>query len=155
MDAQGTARALIAVFEELRPHLPDGAGIKLSPRTKWTIVQRADAGSVDVEGLVIQADRRDDQYGPPAAHGSGLSVRGLGPWVPFLPRSLRRRLAAQNALETLLGLFYDPDQGDGFHRSINYKVTTTVAGDEMTLSYTMPGTCTPITLGPLPGKLFQ
>lgn len=129
VDTHGTAEAIEAVFEELRRHLPSGAGIKVIARRKWTTVQRADSGSEDVGGTVVQVSGRDEQGRPSSVHSSSVSLRGgLGPPVPFLPRLLRRRLAAQNALETLLGLFYDPDRGDGFHRSINYAVNATASG---------------------------
>lgn len=153
MDTHGTARAIDAVFEALRPHLPRGAGIKVSPRRKWTIVQRADSGSEDVGGLVVQMTW-DERGRPSSAHSSGLSLRGLGPPVPFLPRALRRRLTAQEALETLLEMFYDPDQGNGFHRSINYAVKATAVDGSVTLSYTLPGTSEAVTLRPLPDELF-
>lgn len=156
VDTLGTARVLEAVFEQLRPHLAPGAGIKVSPRKKWTIVQRADSGSEDVGGLVVNVSQRDERGRLLSTDSSGVSVRGgLGPWMPFLPRSLRRRLAAQNALETLLGLFYEPDQGAGFHRSVNCAVNATASGGGISLSYTMPGTSEAITLRPLPEDLFE
>ena len=92
----------------------------------------------------------------PASSGKITRHRlNLGPPWPFLPRALRRRLAAQEALETLLGMFYDPDRGDGFHRSINYAVKATASGTGVTLSYTLPGTSEAITLRPLPDDLFD
>jgi hypothetical protein len=156
VDTQGTARALRAVFDELEPHLPAGSGIKVSPRNKWTIVQRADAGSVDLLGLPFQVTERNEYGRPRSMHGSGISLRGgLGPWVPFLSRQLRRRLAAQEALETLLRLFYIPAPVDGFHRSVNYSVTAISNGSGLILSYTLPGTSAGITLRPLSETLFE
>jgi hypothetical protein len=155
MDTGAAARAIEAVFQELRPHLPDGAGIQLSPRRKWTVVQRADSGSENVMGLFVHVDEQDVQTAPASQLSSAQFVRGLGPWVPFLPRRLRRRLTAQSTLDLLLRIFYDPQPEDGFHRSVQYSVKSSLGKNGITLSYTLPGSSSEVGLRPLPEALFK
>src|SRR4051794_34718919 len=93
MSAQATARLLTEVLIRLRPHVPDELDIEVTPHRKWTTLRRV--------------DRFDDDLGrPQRGSTSGISVRSHRPWVPFLPRSLRRRLTAQSAVETVLDIAY-------------------------------------------------
>jgi hypothetical protein len=94
MSAQATARLLTEVVARLRPHVPDELNIEVTPHRKWTTLRRAE--------LVVDGDRGRPQRGSI----SGITVRSLRPWVPFLPRNLRGRLTAQDAVETVLDIAY-------------------------------------------------
>jgi hypothetical protein len=125
-------RLLTHVLAAIGPHLPPGVHIKLTPHRRWTTLQRADDGSIDVGPLVMTTGYR----GLPAS-SSGIVVRALGAWIPFLPRGLRRRLAAQNAAETLLDLAYQGhDTRSGQVPDMGVRAVTRANG--VTVSYTPP-----------------
>jgi hypothetical protein len=125
-------RLLTYVLAEIEPHLPTGVHIKVTPDDRWTTLQRADDGSIDLGPLVMGSDDR----GLPKA-SSGIGVRALGPLIPFLPRKLQTRLAARHAVETLLDLAYqDLDSHSDRVPDMSVHAATTATG--VAVSYIPP-----------------
>jgi hypothetical protein len=64
----------------------------------------------------------------PRENGGGLGVTwvpGFGSWIPFLPRTLQARLVAQDIVETLLDVAWQPAvRAVGPRPEIDFKVRT-------------------------------
>ena len=123
MSVERTARVLNYLFADLKSQLPPGAGIQLTPHRKWTTVQRADDGSQDLHGIQTMVTR-NDQGRPVSGSGSGVTVRDLGPSLRLIPAGARRQLAAKQALDILLELFYPQPHKDGFSKGADYGILT-------------------------------
>ena len=85
----------------VEPHLPPGVHVSMKPHRRWLTLQRADDDMTTLGPLSMTTD----EHRLPT-HGYVEAVRALGAWIPFLRRDLRRRLAAQHAVETILGIAY-------------------------------------------------
>jgi hypothetical protein len=154
VSAEVTARVLNYLLADLAPHLPPDVGIKVTPYAKWTTVQRADAGSQDIHGIQTKITRDGDGR-PVSGTGRGASVRKLAPSLPFIPRGVRRQIAAKTALGILLDLAYPKSHTDGFSRSTDYSVLTQDTRSGVTVSYQLPGSDARVALKPLPRELFE
>jgi hypothetical protein len=138
------------VLDLLQPHLPPGVHVKLTPHTRWTTIQRADDGSTDIDGIHVNVDEDARTFS-----ASGSAVRGLGAWIPFLPPALRRRLAAQDAITTIVSVAFAgldaklPFIIDG----LTVEVSSTPEG--VVGMYRLPdGSNSPVTLPPIPYGLL-
>jgi hypothetical protein len=136
-------RLLEHVLAELEPHLPEGVHIEITPHRRWTTVQRsADAGPVTADG----ADLSPSSY--------SIGVRALGTGLPVFPLDIRRRLAAQDAVETLLDVAY-ANLGSRTHDAPDMLVRAATHADGVLVSYTAPERPTDrVELGPIPFALL-
>jgi hypothetical protein len=120
------AQALLSeVMSLIRPHLPADVRVEMLAHKKWTtLAQNTPNG------------------------GYALTVRGIGPW-PFLPPRMRARLAAQQAVETVLEVAYwVPDKGRSDQQ--DFDVRAVITSDEVSVSYRPPGADARIELTPIP-----
>jgi hypothetical protein len=154
MSAEVTARVLNYLFADLKPHLPSEAGIKVTALKKWTAVQRADEGSIDLHGLQHNITR-DAEGRPTGGSSSALIVRNLAPSFPLIPRSVRRQIATKHALDILLGLVYPEPSKNGFSKSTDYGIVTSDHPSGVVVSYKLSGSEPRVELKPLPHELFD
>jgi hypothetical protein len=101
------AQDLIAeVLLRLDPWLPPGVRVEMTRHNKWLSLQRFAPGSERV-GPLVMTPGPDGHSG----HGGVTGGPGVGPWIPFLPKRLRAKLTAQDAVETVLDVAYDTGPG--------------------------------------------
>jgi hypothetical protein len=98
---------------------------------------------------------RDDQRRPVSDVSSGITVRNLAPSIPLIPRSVRRHIAAKNALDILLGLLYPEPTKAGFSEGTDYEILASDNPSSVVVSYQLPGTDLRVELKPLPHELFD
>lgn len=142
-------RLLTHILREAEPHLPAGVHIKITPHRRWTTLQRADDRSINGGPLITTTDERGRPRGSRAC-----GVRGLGAWIPFLPRGLSRRITAQDAAEVVLELaYYDFDTRTD-HRS-DLRIRAETHPDGVIVSYSPPDHAQErVALGPIPNALL-
>ena len=159
MSSLETARLLEDVLARLQAELPDHVGIEIKPHRKWTTLQRADNGAAKV-GPIKVSKYIDESGDPPSLVGAGVAVRSLRPWVPFMSRSLRRRLTAQSAVEIVLDLAYVPldrptsEEPHSKQQSLKFDVKAVDEPDGVVVSYRPPGAPSRVTLSPIPRQLL-
>ena len=148
MSTQATARLLTEVLVRLRPHLPGELNIEVTPHHKWTTLRRVDHAEED-----LGSAQRGSM--------SGISVRSLRPWVPFLPRSLRRRLTAQSAVETVLEIGYQghaieevSDRPGRFATSFDFEVRAVDRREGVVVSFRPPASSARVELLAIPSELL-
>jgi hypothetical protein len=109
------AQALLsAALDRIRPHLPAGVRVEMLPHEKWTTL----AGT--------------------ANGGYARTVRGIGA-PSFFPRRTRAKLTAQHAVETVLEVAYWMPGMSGRGGEQDFDVRAVVTGDEVSVSYRLPG----------------
>jgi hypothetical protein len=106
---QRSRLVLESMVDILRDRLPDDVSVELVAVGKWTAIhvngplpQDRTLGPGDAD--YAKAARRFGLHGAevtlhPVGSHTGSLVRGLGTWVPFVPRRQRARMAALDALE--------------------------------------------------------
>ncbi len=134
------AQELISeVLNRLEPLLPAGRHVTMTRHAKWLTLEHR---------VPFTPQGGGGQY--------GMSIRGLGVPIPFLPVHVRARLAAQQAVESVLDVAYAEGQ-DWKPGSIDFAVKATVEGDTVHVSYRPPGEISAderIHLGPIPLSLL-
>jgi hypothetical protein len=169
MSAAATAQLLNDVLVRLRPHLPEGVDVEITPHGKWTSLQRVDVGSIKLGPLSMKVSS-DGSGRPVAGTIAARAVRSLRPWVPFLPRGRRQRLTAQCAVEVLLDVAYDPSGGarsehgdsasDGWRFSfkdqadIRFAVKAVTRSTGVAVSFRPPTSQARVELTPIPFDLL-
>jgi hypothetical protein len=123
---------IAAVLIRVDPHLPPGVHVGMTRHKKWLTLQRCAEGDIRVGPFSATPDAQ----GRPI-HMGNSAVRALGAWIPFLPRQLSSRLAAQDAVETVLDVAYTvPGSNLG---GIVCDVQARSDGDVVRISYRRPG----------------
>jgi hypothetical protein len=146
------AQDLVAeVLLRIDPLLPPGVRVEMTRHHKWLSLQRSAPDSKRV-GPLIMTPGPDGHSG----HAGMTGVPGIGPWIPFLPKRLRAKLTAQDAVETVLDVAYDADTA-ARPGSTDFAVRATVDGDVVRVSYLPPGGIEPdqrIQIDPIPIALL-
>jgi hypothetical protein len=143
------ARALVtAVLPQVQPYLSERVRIEVVAHRRWLTIRHAHdrMGAVGPELL-----RANDQDFP---KGRGATfIPGLGAWIPFLPHRLRRRLVAQDVVETLLSIG-TPSGREQAEREYNVVARNTPNG--VLVAFDRPGSSGErVEIGPISDKLLR
>jgi hypothetical protein len=147
MRGNQAVKLLDEVLIRLAPELPTGVHVGLTPHRKWISLQRW----TDESTLI------GSQYLTPSADGEsasmgGLHVPSLSPWVPFLPRRLKAKLTAQQAVEVALQVAFSEALGG---RELDFDVRMTTDAVGVHASYRPLDAAKPrVQLAPLSWALF-
>jgi hypothetical protein len=94
------ARALVAaVLPQLEPYFSERVRIRVVGHRQWLTITHFRNRT---EHLGPSGRGTADEQLP--AGGGATITAGLGTWIPFLPARVRRRLVAQDVVETLLAI---------------------------------------------------
>jgi hypothetical protein len=154
VSASETARILETILSTLSPHLPAGVRITITARHHTVELQRVDGTSGEVAGLRASERRTPDGR----IDGGNIDVSfspNLRPRLP-LPKSLRARLTAGEAVETVLQVAYEDRNPEWFkdpkysRHHIDFKIKTTTTPDGIEVSYQAPGATDRVKLSPIP-----
>jgi hypothetical protein len=145
------AQELVAeVLLRINPQLPQGIEVEMTRHRKWLTLQRVAAGDMRVGPFSVTLG--PDQT---SGHTGKTAVRAVGAWIPFLPRKLRARLAAQDVVETVLEVAYAWTGGS--FGELDCDVQARSDGDLVRVSYRRPDETDPtirVELDPLPIALL-
>jgi hypothetical protein len=143
-------RLLAAVIERLSPHLAEGVAVELRTAERSIVLQRVAAGEIRNGPWITGTD----DAGLPTLRGGGSYLRGVGTWLPFVPRETAIRLAAEDAVTTVLHVAYP--RGKLRDKPYDFVVAATVAADSVRVSYRDPTARGDrrIMLEPIPISLF-
>jgi len=138
---------MTAVLERIKPYLPAGVAVEMTHHAKWLTLQRFADGDVRIGSFTFTPGSDGKSM-----DGEGKTViSGLGSWIPFMPK----RLAAQDAVETVLGVAYQmPGQSPS---EVDCDVRAEDDGDVVRVSYVPPGGADPddrVHLEPIPLALL-
>ena len=111
---------IFEVLSRLDAVLPAGRHVAMTRHAKWLTLEHR------------------EPFTPEGGGGYySTSIRGLGAWIPFLPARVSSRLAAQQAVESVLDVAYAGGQG-WKPGSIDFAVLAKVDGDSVNVSYRPP-----------------
>lgn len=125
------ARALvIAVLPQVQPYFSERVRIQVVAHRRWLTIQHAHDGMEQGGPEWLRVNDQDLPTG-----GGARIIPGLGSWTPFLPHGFRRRLVAQDVVETLLSI--GATGGHGAQRDYNVVARTTSNG--VMVAFDRPG----------------
>jgi hypothetical protein len=141
------ARALVeAVLPQVEPYFDHRVRIQVVGHRGWLIIShsRSRTEHLAPRGLGAPGD---------LAAGRGATITaGLGAWIPFLPHQVRRRLVAQDVVETLLAIGATAGRAPGPEYNV---VARTAAGGVM-VAFDRPGSSGDrVEIGPISNELLD
>ena len=142
-------RLMDEVLSRLEPELPSGVRVAVTAHRKWISLQRR----TDDSTLV------GTYYVTPSPDGESASIEeldlpSLSPWVPFLPRKLKAKLTAQQAVESALEVAFSERLGSS-GPELHFDVQMSADDAGVSVSYQPLDAARPrVQLAPLPWNLF-
>jgi hypothetical protein len=148
-------RVIVESARRISPHLPSGVRVDVSPGARHSVVLRRYSESDRHLGahFVVEEETSSGNHGRIVASDAGIVVFAIGAWIPFLPRRLRARLAAQHAVELVLSVAYASMGEPQTHA--NFHVEAAIRNESVITSYADPSSFARIALAPLPLGLFS
>jgi hypothetical protein len=131
------ARAVVEyLLSALQDQMPAGVSVRITRASNRSISLTPYRASDRHIGPFAVTE--EDSDGRPVSLSSGaVVIGGIGTWIPLLPRSVRLRLAAQDAVETILSIALADK--DSLFSNVDLNVRADLSEDGIEVSYVLPG----------------